>query len=591
MLAAALVIPAFGCKKQESGGMEMVNGELVPKKDMEITVWVTQGSDYVPPVEAKENLVGKWLEEKTRVKIKNTYGNGGGQWEGVLARLIAGNNFPELVACGGGQGPAHFAKIAEAKQIWELTPEMLQKYAPDIWEKVPDEMWDRMKVNGKIYGIPYNFPVDRRIDPNITDEELAAAGKIYTDVGTAVWVRDDILKMLYPNAMTYQEMLDLLNKEGKPIGDKIYDVPLESTEDIVKLMEDIEALGLKEGNKKVYTFGYAGSDCWQPLALFGAQLMGYVGHHYISSWDTEKEKIVIPLLDDLIKEGALLQNQLLRRGLIDPDSLMHTDAQYKEKVLNGQYAMAIISAAGHPPFVNDIIADSGKSFRYRPLYTRVKSAPGYAVTEQPLSWGDSVGILKTVTEEDLPQILNWMNVQFTDEWEDIRNWGPKEAGLYVENEDGTRSFVNDEFNKKYIYQQENSLEDEDCMGLDTTCGPFTMKFLIASEYRPMVFNKVQTFGMVPEDGGKFSSDSPYIVTPVASPPSDVWAAEYAELETVIDFWSSRSQWEDPFRLTLAAKSDEEFEASWQEAVDNMRNVVDVDKMAEEMTEIAKGLMP
>ena len=34
-----------------------------------------------------------------------------------------------------------------------------------------------------------------------------------------------------------------------------------------------------------------------------------------------------------------------------------------------------------------------------------------------------------------------MNVQFTEEWEDVRYWGPKEAGLYKENEDGTKSYT------------------------------------------------------------------------------------------------------------------------------------------------------
>ena len=592
ILAVCMVMPLVaGCKDDKTETVtQTIDGKFVPSKDMEITVWVTQGSDYVPPVEAKDNYVGKWLADKTKVTIKNTYGNGGGQWEGVLARLIAGNNFPELVACGGGQGPAHFAKIAEAKKIWELTPEMLEKYAPDIWKKVPAEMWERIKVDGKIYGIPYNFPVDKRIDPTVTDEMVNMAGKVYTDVGTSVWVRDDILKMIYPDAMGWDEILKLLDEKGEPIGDEVFDVPLNSTEDIVNFMKKIDEMDLKVGKRKVYSFGYAGSDCWQPLALLGAQLMGYVGHNYITSWNTKEEKIEIPLTGKVVKEAALIQNQLLRDGVIDPDSLVHTDAQFKEKVLNGQYAMAIISGADHPPFINEALAKAGKPFRYRPLYTRVPVAEGYDVTEQPISWSESVGILKTVTEEDLPQILNWMNVQFTDEWEDVRNWGPKEADLYVENEDGTRTFKNEEFTKKYILNVENTLNDEDCCGLDTSCGPFNMKFMTNSRFMPKIFNNQITYGPVPEDGFKFKPGSEYIVEPVASPPSDVWAAEYAELETVVKFWSSRSQWEDPFRLTLVAESDKEFNQKWDNAVKNMYNIVDVDKMAEEMTAIAKAYM-
>ena len=583
-----------GCKGEETVSNTPAvgkNGEFVPTKDMDITVWVTQGSDYVPPVTAKDNVVEKWLIDKTRVTVKNAYGNGGGQWEAVLARLIAGNNFPELVACGGGQGPAHFAKIAEADQIWELTPEMLQKYAPDIWEKVPEHMWERMKVNGKIYGIPYNFPVDRSIDPEITDAELEAWGDpIPSNMGTSLWIRDDILKMLYPDAKTYDELVALLEEKKAPIGDEIYDVPLESTEDIVKLMRDIKNLNLTVGDKKVYAFGYAGADCWVPFARLGPELSGYVGHHYISSWDTEKKEIVLPLLGDTIKETALLQNQLLRDEVIDPESLVHTDAQCKEKILNGQYAIAVLSAVEHPPLINENLAKAGKDFRYRPLYTRVPSQKGYDVCQQTVSWGESVGILKAVKEEDLPQILNWMNVQFTDEWEEVRYWGPEEAGLYQDNEDGSRTFKNEELNKKYIYHTESNINPEDCYGLNDACGPFYMKFKRQSKWDPMMYNGVTSYVLVPESGGKLSVDSEYRVEPVPAPPADIWAAEYGSLETVTQFWSSRSQWEDPFKLTLVAESDEEFNEKWNSAVENMRNVVDVDKMAQEVTEIARGLV-
>ena len=94
----------------------------------------------------------------------------------------------------------------------------------------------------------------------------------------------------------------------------------------------------------------------------------------------------------------------------------------------------------------------------------------------------------------------------------------------------------------------------------------TMKFKLNSRWNPMIYDKVATYGMVPEDGGKFSPDSKYVVKPLEAPPSDVWSAEYAELDTVIKFWSSRSQWEDPFKLTLVAKSDDEFNKKWNAAI-------------------------
>ena len=69
-----------------------------------------------------------------------------------------------------------------------------------------------------------------------------------------------------------------------------------------------------------------------------------------------------------------------------------------------------------------------------------------------------------------------------------------------------------------------------------------------------------------------------------------FSAEYAEVELVQEFWSSRSKWEDPFKLVLTATSDVEFEEKWNNAVENMKKVVDTGKMMSEVTEIAKGLI-
>lgn len=562
-------------------------------KRLDLTVWSTQGSDFVAPVTAKDNLVEKWLIDKTNVRIKNAYGNGGGQWESVLARLIAGDNFPELVACGGGQGPVHFGKIAEADKIWELTPEMLKTYAPDIWEKVPDAMWERIKVNGKIYGIPYNFP--KTADEEFADHLSAyqredAAMSEAVSVGTDLWIRDDILKMLYPDAKTWDELVALLNEKNEPIGDELYDVPIESTEDLVKLFRDIKDLNLKVGERPVYAFGYSSVDCWVPYAQLGAQMAGYVGRNYITTWDTAKKEIVVPLLGDTIKEVALTQNRLIREKVFDPESLVIPTAQFKEKLLNGEYAVAVLSSVDHPPYINETLEKAGKPYRYRPLYTNVPAMEGYGPVKTPTTWGSAVGILKTVKEEDIPQILNWMNIQFTDEWEEVRYWGPKEAGLYKDNEDGTREFLNDELNKKYIRGESHSLNEEDCYGLYGNAGLFSISFMVTGKYEPKAYNDVRKFVLVPSAGGRLSADSPLRQKAVEAPPFDAWSAEYAELETVSDFWSSRSQWEDPFKLVLAAESDEEFEKKWNSAVENLKKSTDLDKMAKEMTEIARGLL-
>ncbi|MBR6729483.1 MAG: extracellular solute-binding protein [Clostridia bacterium] len=595
LMSAALVFALMlslltGCG---NGKQEEVSSTGDFSKRLELSVWSTQGIDFVAPVNAKENVVENLLIDKTNVLIKNVYGNGGGQWEGVLARLIAGDNFPDLVACGGGQGPVHFGKIAEADKIWELTPEMLQKYAPDIWKKVPAEMWERMKVDGKIYGIPYNFPLsaEEAYKDHLTEgQRETAAMSEPVSVGTDLWIRDDVLKMLYPNAKTWDELNALMQEKNAPIGDELYDVPIESTEDLIKLFEDIKALDLKVGKNPVYAFGYSSVDCWVPLAQMGAQMMGYVGRNYITTWDTEKEEIVLPLWGDTVKEAARLQNKLIRDKVFDPESLVIPTAQFKERLLNGEYAVAVLSSAGHPPFINQQLETNGKPFRFRPLYTNIPAQKGYGPVKTPTSWGASVGILKTVKEANLPQVLNWMNVQFTMEWEEIRYWGTKEAGLYKDNEDGTREFLNEELNKRFILNVSNSLEEADCYGLYDNAGLFSMKFMTASKFEPKAYNDIKSYVLVPTAGGRLSADSPLRTKVTEAPPFEAWSAEYANLDTVSEFWSSRSQWEDPFKLTLAAESDEEFERKWNSAVENLKGITDLEKMTKDMTEIARGLI-
>lgn len=583
---------AAGCGKSKQTSMKiptLKDGEVYkPTKDMEITVWQTQGTDYVPPAKVANPVVENWLVDKTKVKVKNAYGNGGGQWEAVLARLIAGDNFPEIVACGAGQGPTHFNRLAQAKQIWELTPEMLQMYAPDIWKKIPESMWERIKVNGKIYGIPYQFATDKRIDPSITDAEVELWGTKNTEVGQWLWIRDDIAKMLYPDCMDYEEMMELIQSSDGPIGDELMDIPINSTEDLIKLFRDIKALNLKEGNKPIYAFGYSGADCWVPYARLGANMMGYNGHNYTSTWNTKKNEITLPLVEDIVHDTALIQNQLLREGVFDKESLVHTDAQAKEKVLSGRYATVVLSAIMDVKSANDTLTKNNKSFHYRPLYVNIPAADGYEMKRTMPTWGATVGILKTVKAEDMPQILNWLNTQFTDEYEEVRFWGPKDAGLYEDRADGKRHYTNELLDKLMfgLTTEEIPADQQTDLGKDTI-GMFSIRYKQYSAKDPQIVNNLKRKNLY--TGIKFPANSKYWTDGVLAPPSDAWSPEYASLDSVTKYWSSRSKWEEPFKVALSATSDKDFEEKWQAAIDNLNSIVDVKAMCKEMTEIARKI--
>lgn len=149
-------------------------------------------------------------------------------------------------------------------------------------------------------------------------------------------------------------------------------------------MYKIKDAGFKENNKTVYAYGYEGGDNWSALTWFGADMMGYKNHAYTATWNSKTQSIEIPLVHDIIYETAKIQNKMVNDKVIDPESLSDTFNIYKEKVLNGQYAIVPLEAIDVPSNVNNQLAKDGKSFRYRPFITQVPAREGYeAFTSAP----------------------------------------------------------------------------------------------------------------------------------------------------------------------------------------------------------------
>ena len=195
-----------GCGKQNEAAMRRdKNGQYQPVNYLNLTVWETQGTDFVPQPVSENDIVAKWLEEKTKVTVKTMYGNGGGQWDVKLTNLLNSDALPHIIHCGAGQGPAHFAKLDQLGKVWELTPEMIQEFAPEVWRKTPKDYWDKIKVNGKILGIPYISPISKESLPDADEDTISFMQEIFTgnktDVthssGAVLWIRDDILTVSY----------------------------------------------------------------------------------------------------------------------------------------------------------------------------------------------------------------------------------------------------------------------------------------------------------------------------------------------------------------------------------------------------------
>ncbi|MDF2924173.1 MAG: hypothetical protein K0R57_3087 [Paenibacillaceae bacterium] len=572
------------------------SGAFVPQKTLELSYWWSHGSDIAAVSNPKENIPGDWIEKKSGVKIKEGIGNSGQDPIVKLGMMTAGNMLPHLAFSTNQIG---FDKALEGKQLWELTPEMLKKYAPDVWSSLPEYTWEPVKKDGKIYGIPYELASTVFHDVKGRSAEWldyygpspqSATWNI--NMGQCFLIRDDILKQLYPSALGYDEALTIIKEKNERVGDKFI-LPIKTTDDYVKLMYDIKNLGLKADNKPVYAFGYPKGDNWTALTALGGEMIGYKTYNYMSMYNSITKKLEFGLLTPGVKEAAKIQNKMINDNVIDPESVVHTSEQFKEKILKGQYAITTVLATGMVGIsnianLNAELKKNGKTYQYVPLITQIPNKPEYpAQYTVPVKGGANnyIWFFKTLKEEDLPQVLNWINIMFTEEWEDIKYWGPKEAGLYTE-VNGKRVFK-DEKLQKGLVEGDKSIDPKELKGFFTrnqnNLNTDIRRYPPDTSYEFMNRNDVSK--NIISALTKFSIDSPYGKNVLPMPEFGTWKADYKDIPAVKELLAKRGVWEDAFKYPLVAKNEEQFEKKWQEAINTLKQNVNIDQLLEEQEKI------
>lgn len=583
-----------GCGVKQRKAGSIVDGVYVPGDELAIELWCTQGSDYIGGNAIADDVVSSWLYDKTKVNVKSIYGNDNGQWDTKLSRLVAGDNLPAIIACGAGQGPAHFAKLAESNLILEITDEMLETYAPNYLRRVPKEVIDMFRIDGKLYGLPYAQNSSKQTNPNLDDETLENINEyirgVTTDEYSALWIRDDVLKKIYPQCKTWNE-LEKIAEKAAPCADETFDIPITTKEEYIDFMYKIKELNLKtENGKPVYAFGYSGGDNWEALNYIGGDMMGFASQVYTSAWKDKTKEIVIPLVEDVCYEAAKEQNRMIRDNVFDPESLVHTPEAFSEKVLAGQYAIfAANMVSGGAQMINNSLKEAGASYRIRPFNVNIPNDPDYLPVDRPMPFNFSICFTKVCNEDDLIQLLNWVNVCCSEEFEEVFWWGTPEDGLYTE-ENGVRKYKDERFNKCYIEGDTSALDTKDSRGIGKSSRDTGIWFINAVDmkqcgYAPSVYNK--RFSVPAYSAIKMvTEDSEHAVTRVA-PPVSVWDSCYANIPEVIEFWGKREKWENAFKMAFTASSDKEFDKKWREAKDTLATVCDIDSMAKAMTKVAR----
>lgn len=423
-----------------------------------LRLWYSHGTTWgTPPVISADDVVLKEIERVTGIvfDVDNSFDNNGVAISAKLPMLVASNDYPDLIYNG---QSANMKELIDAGKLYDLT-ELFEEYCGQFTTKLPKDQFASFYEANHLYdGRQYTLPSgvsdgDFYTESPETFEYLdwerykanlltvMTIGNINGNNG--IFVRDDILTALYPDAHTMTELEQIFIENGTFTREEIYDLPIANMDDFVKMLYDIQTYivdnGLKaeNGRDMDVTYGPAvGSDNWGWLKILPENIDGVVGEtNYFTQFNVQTGKLELAYKMDYFVDEMKTLSQLVRDNIIAKDSLVDNGTVFDEKINNAHYAVVYMK---QPP--NTILEEAGKTYRYRPIWLDQtfrfdQQAP---FLQAPI--GQAFGIFKdSVKEEDLPQVLRCFNYLYSDVGAKMMQWGPESAGLYEE-VDGKRVY-------------------------------------------------------------------------------------------------------------------------------------------------------
>ncbi|CAH1199085.1 ABC transporter substrate-binding protein [Paenibacillus sp. JJ-223] len=249
---------------------------------IDLEVW---GTNIGYKAVTKGSKLYEFYKEKLGVGVINPYveWNGGTNYLNQLNLKIAANEMPDLFIPQQGIEDS----LAKNGAIADLT-ELLPKHAPNVWEAIPQEMWDVVKAN----------------DPT-------GQGKIYYIPGVVEYGR-------YAGLIR-QDWLDKLGLSMPTTQDEYVNV--------LKAFRDMDPNG--NGQKDELPTGGREQARWMDhlFAMYGvAMFEGY------PEWDIYDGELTYAAVTPNMKAALEFIAKLYQEGLIDKESLLNTKDKWDGKI-------------------------------------------------------------------------------------------------------------------------------------------------------------------------------------------------------------------------------------------------------------------
>lgn len=401
-------------------------------KEMHLQVLSQLGSNPRKPVDDK--LTPIW-RQKTKFIPDFVEIPAGQDYKSWLQMQIVANTVPAVIANQNGiaDNPDNMEMLKKAGMAREITLPELEKYMPRTAARLADlgvtmEQWYKSSVDpgdGKLWAIP-SMP-----SPLLKEEYRKSP---YGDSrlgngGYGVWVRDDILKKIYPNAMSADELKNLAVKNnGKLTLEQVSDIPVKNLDDLNNFLKKIQDLHLTEDGHPIIPghLQFENSRGALYWSLFSATGMHLSQAYPLVINDSKNFHADYELTPEW-KNYISFMNKGFNQGLFGQEFYIQKKEQRDAKIINGEYAVVNMWA---PVQANqDKIKKEGKTYgwRYLPVFANEPDSSVQDETNQyfPLTttWNSKLINPKKVSEDQIPQILNWIDWNYSTEAASLRAWG------------------------------------------------------------------------------------------------------------------------------------------------------------------------
>ena len=312
----------------------------------------------------------------------------------------------------------------------EFTVDSINAQVPNYAKRVADlgyavqALFDdtKDKDNGKLYGLPY--AIGPSSFPKIIKDGFPVSNWNYY----TLYVRDDILKQIYPNARSAQELKDLYvqNNGVLTVEDFTKDINFGTLDQLHDYMVKVRDLGLKVGDKPVIPGALCGSSVGTGSIAWSMQtIMGFAWKWTINLAETVEDcKVVVGT--ETFREYLRWWNKAYTENLLDPEIFIMKDDQYRAKAVNGEYALV-------NTFMGDFIVPA----------TQVGNERGYGWRPVPLGYGGAMEwdfnnsfqgtgnaalaaqshFWKGIPDADYPDVLKVFEFFTSEENDSIMAWG------------------------------------------------------------------------------------------------------------------------------------------------------------------------